>query len=254
MATIGLIQARMGSTRLPGKVLKQMGSRTILEHIYHRVSTAKLLDKVIIVTSTEDLDDELEAFCTSRNIPVFRGSEWDVLDRFYQAAISLGKKPDTLVRMTSDCPLHSGKVVDFGIKEYRDRGVDYFSNSNNEPDFLEDGFDVEVFSFEALETAWKEAKLLSEREHVTPYIKQSGKFTCAWKKSHPDYQFKLSVDTPNDFKAVESIFAHLKDTPDFSIGDVVDLLKAHPEILEYNQDSIINAGYQKSLDNDRIVK
>ncbi|MEM7367619.1 MAG: glycosyltransferase family protein [Bacteroidota bacterium] len=254
MSTIGLIQARMGSTRLAGKVLKTMGSRTILEHIYHRVSTATLLDQVIIVTSTEQQDDELETFCKERNIPVFRGSEWDVLDRFYQAAISLPARPETLVRMTSDCPLHSGKVVDFGIREYKKRGVDYFSNSNNEPDFLEDGFDVEVFSFNSLETAWKEAKLLSEREHVTPFIKQSGKFRCEWKKSHPEYQFKLSVDTPADFKAVSAIFEHLTDQADFSIEEVVDVLKAHPEILEYNQESIINAGYQKSLDNDRIVK
>lgn len=254
MYTVGLIQARMGSTRLPGKVLKTIGDRTILEHIYYRVSQAQLMDEVIIVTSTESQDDELESFCQARGIKVFRGSEWDVLDRFYQAAISLDKQPDTLVRMTSDCPLHSGKVVDFGIRQYQQRGVDYFSNSNNEPDYLEDGFDVEVFSFASLQTAWKEAKLLSEREHVTPYIKQSGKFTCAWEKSHPDYQFKLSVDTPNDFKAVSTIFEHMKDQADFSIGEVVDLLKVHPEILSYNQDSIINAGYQKSLDNDRIVK
>ena len=253
MKTVGLIQARMGSTRLPGKVLKTMGERTILEHIYHRVSQSKLLDQVVIVTSTEGQDDELEAFCQQRNIPVFRGSEWDVLDRFYQAACSLADRPDTLVRMTSDCPLHHGRVVDFGISQYQQRGVDYFSNSNNEPDFLEDGFDVEVFSFASLETAWQEAKLLSEREHVTPYIKQSGKFTCAWEKSHPRYQFKLSVDNENDFAAVSTIFQRLSHLQDFSIEEVVALLEQEPSILELNQDSVINAGYQKSLDNDRII-
>ena len=254
MKTVGLIQARMGSTRLPGKVLKQMGDRSILEHIYHRVSKAKLLDHLIIVTSTEAQDDELEAFCQAKGIPVSRGSEWDVLDRFYQAVNKLDPKPEIVVRMTSDCPLHHGRVVDFGIQQYLDRGVDYFSNSNNEPDFLEDGFDVEVFSFASLETAWKEAKLLSEREHVTPYIKQSGKFTCAWEKSHPDYQFKLSVDNELDFQAVATIFERLQGQPDFSIEEVVALLQQSPEILEFNKDSVINAGYQKSLDNDRIVK
>ncbi|MEL6698832.1 MAG: glycosyltransferase family protein [Bacteroidota bacterium] len=251
---IGIIQARLGSTRLPAKVLKKMGDRTILEHIFLRVSKAQLMDQVWVVTSTEPQDDRLEAFCKEKSIPVFRGSEWDVLDRFYQATQQLSETPEAIVRMTADCPLHHGKVVDFGIQQFKDRGVDYFSNSNNEPDYLEDGFDVEVFSYESLATAWGEAKLLSEREHVTPFIKNSGRFTCAWEKSHPDYNYKLSVDTLDDFTAVSKIFEELSDKPDFSIEEVVDLLKEKPEILTLNQDSVINAGYKKSLDHDRIVK
>ncbi|MEO0896458.1 MAG: glycosyltransferase family protein [Bacteroidota bacterium] len=251
---VGIIQARMGSTRLPGKVLKKIGEKTILEHVYGRVSQSVEMDKVIVVTSTEKADDELEIFCQKNEIPVFRGSEWDVLDRFYQATLQLDARPTTIVRMTADCALHHGKVVDFCIREYKKRGVDYFSNSNNEPDFLEDGFDAEVFSYDSLERAWKDAKLLSEREHVTPYIKTSGLFSLDWAKSHPEYEFKLSVDTQADYHAVSEIFNRLSHLEDFSIEEVVSLIKENPEILEMNQESIINAGYQKSLDNDRIVK
>jgi spore coat polysaccharide biosynthesis protein SpsF (cytidylyltransferase family) len=176
-----------------------------------------------------------------------------VLDRFYQASLNY-KEVKTVVRLTSDCPLHSHKVVDFVVAEFLKSGKDYFSNSNNEPDFLEDGFDVEVFTYESLCTAWQEAKLLSEREHVTPYIKFSGKFTCGWKKSCADYTYKMSVDSPQDFEAVAAIFEALRDTPDFGIEEVASLLKTHPEIIEKNKESIANSGFQKTIANDKIVK
>ena len=149
--------------------------------------------------------------------------------------------------------MHHYSVVDFVIDEYLKSEKDYFSNSNNEPDFLEDGFDVEVFSFKALEAAWKEAKLLSEREHVTPYIKNSGKFSCAWKKYNKDYQYKLSVDSENDFKAVEMIFNSFDTLTDFGMDNVLSLLKLKPEILKLNKESIINSGYTKSIQNDKKI-
>ena len=112
---------------------------------------------------------------------------------------------------------------------------------------------MEVFSFKALETAWNEAKLLSEREHVTPYIKNSGKFLCGWKKYNNDYQYKLSVDSENDFKAVEMIFNAFESLTDFGMNDVLELLKMKPEILELNKESIINSGYVKSIQNDKKI-
>ena len=131
-------------------------------------------------------------------------------------------------------------------------GTHYFSNSNQEPDYLEDGFDVEVFSYESLKEAHEKAKLLSEREHVCPYIKKH--FSCSWKKVDKRYNFKLSVDTAADFAMAERIFSELEELSDFGISEVTDLLLAKPEILKINEESTINSGFKKSLNEDRIVK
>ncbi len=246
-----IIQARMGSTRLPGKVLKSIKGYSLLEIQQMRIKPSRLIDEIVIATTINKEDDTIELLCKEKSFNCFRGSDWDVLDRYYQAAKNYN--PTNVIRITSDCPLHHHSVIDFVIEEYLKSGNDYFSNSNNEPDFLEDGFDVEVFSFRALKTAWNEAKLMSEREHVTPYIKNSGKFLCGWKKFNLNYQFKLSVDSENDFKAVEAIFSAFPSLIDFGMDDVLKLLESKPEILELNKDSIINSGYIKSIQNDKNI-
>jgi spore coat polysaccharide biosynthesis protein SpsF len=246
-----IIQARMGSTRLPGKVLKKVKGKTLLEWLYTRIHSAQTVHKIVVATTANKEDDAIEQFCIEQGIDCYRGSDWDVLDRYYQAAKIV--MPDNVIRITSDCPLHHHKVIDFVVNNYLLSGNDYFSNSNHEPDYLEDGFDVEVFSFRALETAWKEAKLLSEREHVTPYIKNSGKFTCGWKKYAQEYTYKLSVDSENDFKAVQMIFNAFGDSADFSMEDIMSLLQDRPEILKLNADSMINSGYTKSILNDKKI-
>jgi len=247
-----IIQARMGSTRLPGKVLMNINGKSILQNLIERVSPAKMIDKLLVATTTNKVDDAIEQFCKENSIACHRGSEWDVLERFYEA--SLPYKPVNVVRITSDCPLHHHKVIDFVVQKYLDSGLDYFSNSNHEPDVIEDGFDTEVFSFKALEQAHREAKMLSEREHVTPYIKNSGKFKCGWRHYNPEYRYKLSVDSPDDFKVASRIFEELKDKRDFGMEEVIHLLKKKPEITELNKDSIANSGYQRSLKNDKPVK
>ncbi|MFM7814990.1 MAG: cytidylyltransferase domain-containing protein [Flavobacteriales bacterium] len=249
-----IIQARMGSSRLPGKVLRQISEKPILQHVIDRLGRSKKVGQFIVATTIEPADDAIELFCTQHHIPCYRGSEWDVLDRFYQAAISVQCKPgDTIVRICCDNPIHSHHVLDFAIDQFEKLGLDYFSNSNQEPHFLEDGFDVEVASFNALETATREASMLSEREHVMPYIKNAGKFRIGWRKAHASYTFKLSVDTEKDLEVVQAIFHALKDNSDFSIGDVVELLQRSPQILALNADSEINSGYKKSLREDRRV-
>lgn len=248
-----IIQARMGSTRLPGKVLMKINHQSILENLVERITPSKHVNQIIIATTTNPEDDAIEQVCQQKNWNYFRGSDWDVLARFYGAASQFSNVKN-VIRVTSDCPLHSHSVVDFVIEEFEKAGVDYFSNSNNEPDFLEDGFDTEVFTFKALEAAFHEATKLSEREHVTPYIKFSGKFSCAWKKSNPQYTFKMSVDSPDDFEAVKEIFIALQNTPDFGINEVTNLLQHHPEIIEKNKNSVANSGYIKSIQNDREVK
>lgn len=247
-----IIQARMGSSRLPGKVLREINEISLLELQQLRIKPAKLVDKIVIATTTNQEDDAIEEFCLQKGILNYRGSDWDVLDRYYKAAKQFS--PLNVIRVTSDCPLHHHKVIDFVIEEFLKSGKDYFSNSNNEPDYLEDGFDVEVFSFKALETAWNEAYLLSEREHVTPYIKNSGKFSCGWKKYNSNYQQKLSVDSQDDFNAVEQIFKTFSPNLNFEMEDILQLLEKKPEILSLNKNSIINSGYIKSLNNDKEVK
>ena len=241
----------MGSTRLPGKVLKTIKGLPLLEIQNQRIVKSKLVDEIIIATTTNKEDDLIQLFCEEKNILCARGSDWDVLDRYYQAAKKYN--PTNVIRVTSDCPLHHHSVIDFVINEYLKSGKDYFSNSNHEPNYLEDGFDVEVFSFKALETAWQEAKLLSEREHVTPYIKNSAKFSCGWKKYNSNYNYKLSVDSENDFKAVETIFNSFDTITDFGMTEVIALLEVKPEILELNKESVINSGYIKSINNDKEV-
>lgn len=252
MKTIVLLQARMGSTRLPGKVLKKLAGKSLLEHLVHRLQPSIYATQLVVATTTEPADDAIAEFCQEKNISFYRGSEWDVLDRFYQAALPY--QPDNVVRLTADCPLNNYEVVDFVVSAFLKSGNDYYSNSNNEPDYLEDGFDVEVFTFRALETAWQEATLLSEREHVTPFVKNSGKFSCGWKKFDPRYTHKLSVDSPDDFAAVERIFEYFADQPAFNLHHVVDLLNAHPEIMQLNASSEINSGYKKSLNEDKHVR
>lgn len=224
----------------------------MLELQQQRIKASKLTDKIIIATTTNDEDDAIVEFCSSNDILHSRGSDWDVLDRFYQTALPYN--PTNVIRLTADCPLHHHEVIDFMIEEYLKSGKDYFSNSNNEPDFLEDGFDVEIFSFAALKIAWGEAKLLSEREHVTPYIKQSGKFSCGWKKFNPEYKYKLSVDSTADFQMAETIFGSFESIIDFGMNDVIKLLKQKPEILSINKESKINSGYFKSLENDKSIE
>jgi spore coat polysaccharide biosynthesis protein SpsF len=249
-----IIQARMGSTSLPGKVLCDVNGKSILQNVVERLGPASSIDTIVVATTTNAEDDVLDAFCKDHSISCYRGSDWDVLDRFYQCSLEHGLvKGDVVIRICCDNPIHSFKVVDFVVAEFEKLGVDYFSNSNREPDYLEDGFDVEVVKFEALATAWKEAKLLSEREHVMPYVKNSGKFTLGWRKAHKDYTFKLSVDTENDLEVAKTIFQRLQKTSDFSIDEVVNLLHSDPEILKLNKESRINSGYEKSLREDRSI-
>jgi spore coat polysaccharide biosynthesis protein SpsF len=250
-----IIQARMGSTRLPGKVLRNVNGKTILQNVIDRLSPSAYTNQLIVATTTNAEDNAIEDFCNANAIKCFRGSDWDVLDRFYQCALQHGATDgDTIIRICCDNPIHSYKVLDFVMSEFKKLGVDYFSNSNQEPDFLEDGFDVEITTFNALKQAWAEAKLLSEREHVMPYIKNSGKFILGWRKANENYIFKLSVDTEDDLKMAQRIFSELESYPDFAIDEVVDLLTRKPEILELNKLSEINSGYKKSLNEDRTIE
>jgi len=250
MKITAIIQARMTSTRLPGKVLKEVNGKPLIEYMIRRISPSEKIDEIVVATSQNSCDNPIVEWCNKNNINCFRGSLDDVLDRFYQCTINRNSIPGVIVRLTADCPLHHYKIVDFAVTEFLNQDLDYFSNSF-EP-YYEDGFDVEVFSFESLQEAWKNAKRPSEREHVTLWIRNNPKFKRCFKKYRDNYKLKLSVDSNNDFILIEKILDDLYNiNPLFTIDEVISLLNEHNEYLEINECSKINEGLEISLRHEK---
>jgi len=247
---VGIIQARMGSTRFPNKVLMEIAGRPMLWHVVNRVRQAKLLGEVIVATSWESSDDVIATFCEQEGILYFRGSEEDVLDRYYQAAKWIGA--DVIARITADCPLIDSQIIDRVIEHYLNGDFDYASNTH--PPTYPDGIDVEVFSFNALEKDWEEARWLSEREHVTPYIwKNPDKFKLSNVENDEDLSsLRWSVDEPQDLEFMRAVYNRL-DTESFGMADLLNLLKKCPELMDINAGIERNEGYQKSLREDKLI-
>jgi spore coat polysaccharide biosynthesis protein SpsF len=229
------IQARMGSTRLPGKVLKEVMGKPLLDFLVERLAQSQEIDEIVILTSHQKQDEQIVSFCKERNLRYFRGSEDDVLDRYYHAALK--NHPEGIVRITSDCPLIDPEVVDQVVRVFRQNypTLDYVSNSLERT--FPRGLDVEVFSFKALKDAFQNACLPEEREHVTVYLYR-----------HPE-QFRLknifhtpslahhrwTVDTPEDFALIRLILEHLYPKhPRFRLNDVLDLMRHHRDWFEIN--------------------
>lgn len=255
--TIGIIQARAGSTRLPAKVLGLIMGRPMLELMLERVKRSKKLDAIVVAT-TDRPEDEATANLAKRcGVSAFRGSEKDVLDRFYQAAKNAGAKADTAIMcLLADCPLQDPAVIDEGIDHFIDaRDLNAYSGTVlNYPE----GLDFNVFSFAGLEEAWNKAKLPSEREHVARYfINHPEKFRALrWKTGdRDDSKMHWSVDTAADFKFVTEVFERLyPKNPNFGKDDVLELLSKHPELLEINKGGTGYEGLAKSLKEDEEFK
>lgn len=235
----------MGSTRLPGKVLAEIAGRPMLWHVVKRVRRATLVDEVVVATSTSASDDPLADWCSQNLIPVSRGSENDVLDRFYQAARAHGAT--TVVRITADCPLLDPQVIDKVIRRFQQGDVAYAANCLRYT--YPDGLDTEVFSFTALEAAWREATKPSEREHVTPYLR-SGRSLIANVENDTDLSslnLRWTVDEPADLEFVRGVYAALAHKDFFVMSDVLAVTAAHPELNSLNAGIAANEGYYKSL-------
>ncbi len=246
---LGIVQARLSSTRLPGKVLKPILGKPMLWHMLDRLKNSRLIDKLIAATSNRPDDTELAEACEQYGIDCFRGSLNDVLDRFYHASRSLSA--ETVVRLTGDCPLIDVDVVDRVIDLFQSSPCDYATNTN--PPTFPDGLDVEVISMTALETVWHEANLPSEREHVTPYIrKHPDRFRCLNLTHETDLSgMRWTVDEPEDFELVTKLYEALyPDNPDFNMRDVVQYLKLHPELSALNMGFERNEGLSRSLKTD----
>ena len=251
MKTVAIIQARMTSTRLPGKVMMDVNGAPMLYHVMARARLASAVDLVTVATTTNATDDTIAEYCKVQRVQCFRGSENDVLDRYYQAAGHFGA--EVIVRLTADCPLLDPAVIDRVIETFRAGDYDYVSNTIEVS--YPDGLDTEVFSFAALGRAWKEANLISEREHVTPYLwKQPGLFRLANVKNETDFsKLRWTVDEPPDLEIVRRVYHYFGTEPAFGMNDVVALLRTHPELCEINADFERNEGYQKSLRDDATI-
>ena len=250
MKVLLITQARIGSTRLPGKVLLPIGEETLLSVHLKRLCESTTVNQIVVATTFEDGVESLIDICREAEVDFYQGSLEDVLDRFYQA--SLQYQPDWVVRVTSDCPLLDPRVVDQVVRTAIESDVDYCANTITE-DFP-DGQDIEVFKFYALERAWNDATLKSEREHVTPYIRNNSDlkggeiFTTHDVKCHSNFNsIRMTVDEKADLIAIRRLV------------DELGISSTWEEYVEYiiknfdsigNTDIIRNEGYQKSLTKD----
>ena len=246
--TYAIIQARMSSTRLPGKILKELiPGVSALEYMLKRVSRCAELDNIIVATTENPSDAAIVEKMKAIGQPYFIGSENDVLDRYYKAALSAGaKEGDIIVRLTSDCPLHDPAVIDEVVRFFKSGDYDYAENAI-EPYTYPDGMDTEVFSFDALLRAWKEATKPSHREHVTfhfwtnPKIFKLGHYKNP-KKGQAEY--RLTLDYPSDYQLLRKVAEHFAPRMDFTMDEIIEFLDAHPELKSLNKDVMRNAAHQ----------
>ena len=244
-----IIQARMGSSRLPNKTMKLIDKKiSMLEQVINQIKFCKEFDKIVVATTTNKEDDEIFDFVKKLEIPCFRGSEKDLLDRYYMCAKNFSFK--TIVRVTSDCPLIDPEITDRIVSEFKSNEYDFVSNTIKRT--YPRGLDVEVFSFTVLEEAWKNARLPSEREHVTPYItKSDNQYLCLNVENTKDLSnLRLTVDREEDFKLIQIILSKIFTRPIF-MCDIINLLKKRPELIEINKKINSEEGYLRSLKEDK---
>ncbi len=242
MKKTAIIQARMSSTRLPGKVMKTLIDRPLIEHVISRVKAAKQVDEIVLATTIEEKDDVLVNEAETMQIPWFRGSRDDVLSRYYHAAKE--SNADIIIRITSDCPVIDPEVIDkmldIFIKEKNSgNNIDYISNTLSRT--FPRGLDVEVFTFDALKKTYRKATQTYEREHVTPYIYHNpDKFALRNYSNDTDLsEYRLTVDTYEDFILIEDIYKALyKRTKIFLLDDIVNFLGSNPRIAEINKNIV----------------
>jgi spore coat polysaccharide biosynthesis protein SpsF len=234
--TVVIIQARMGSSRLPGKVLKEIDGRPMLDWVVTRVRRAETVDEVAVATTTDAADDPIAAFCEAHEVPVYRGDVFDVLDRYYQAALAF--QADIVVRLTADCPLIDPQVIDLTVQRFLQTGADFAAN-RLPPPFKRTypiGLDTEVCSFAALQRAWQEADLKYQREHVMPYLyDQEGRFKVEVVDHIEDQGAqRWTVDTLQDLEFVRQVAVRFDGRDDFGWLDVLALLEKEPALKAIN--------------------
>jgi spore coat polysaccharide biosynthesis protein SpsF len=248
MKVTAIVQARMGSARLSGKVLFTVKNKPLLLYEIERLQKSKNIKNIIIATSELPIDDPIEDFCRYHDVLIFRGSETDVLDRYYKAASQYQAKH--IMRITGDCPLIEPDVCDLIVEEYFSNNVDYVRTGQS----FAEGLDCEVVSFAALEKSWKEAELSSEREHVTLYINNHSELFSFFimENDIDDSWIRITVDNSEDFEVIRHIIKKLQEN-ELTLENIRLFLLNNPEILQINSNIIRNEGLLKSLNQDKKV-
>jgi spore coat polysaccharide biosynthesis protein SpsF len=234
MKIVTIIQARMGSTRLPGKVMKDLGGASVLARVVHRLRLAALTGELVVATTHDRADDVIVEECNRLSVKFCRGEQEDVLDRYYQAAQAFGA--DAVVRITSDCPMIEPETTDKTIRAFLDRRPDYASNALQRT--YPRGLDTEIMTSDALARAWMEAKEPYQRSHVTAYIYENPKkFRIVSITGEGDYSHqRWTVDTPEDLKFIRAVYERLGNNANFCWRDVLALLECEPQLLQLNCD------------------
>ena len=232
MRTATIVQARMGSTRLPGKVMMDLGGATVLARVVQRLRRASLIGELIIATTFDPADDVIVEECKALGVAFFRGEVRDVLDRYYRTALHFGA--EVIVRITSDCPLIEPEVTDRVIDTFLEQRPDYASNAVQRT--YPRGLDTEVFTFDALKRTWQKAQRPYQRSHVTAYIYENPEqFKIVSVTGDADYSWqRWTVDTPDDLRFIREVYELMGNDPDFYWRDVLSLLHRRPELLELN--------------------
>lgn len=241
------IQARMGSSRFPGKVLKTFNGIPSLICIINRVQSARTVDRIAVLTTHREEDDAIVSLCIAHGIECFRGNETDVLDRYYQAArYYCLEDTDSVIRITADCPLVDPNIIDVVTKRHLETGADY--TSNTVPPTFPDGLDVEIFTVKALQRVWSESVMQTDREHVTAYFrKHSTQFELEYIQNSKNLShLRLTVDEPEDYHAISTIYQHFGDA-DFYLDDIVRFLDENPGVVRVNQKYSRNYKYYDAL-------
>ena len=243
-----IIQARMGSSRLPGKVLMKSGNgMPLLYHVINQLRHCSKVKNLVIATTTNQEDDEIEKFADNNSVDVFRGKEKDVLDRYFQCAKKYSFS--TIVRITADCPLIDPQIVDKVIEQFFSGNYDFATNTLTRTFPI--GTDVEVFSFSALKRTWESAQLPSEREHVTPYLRNERNFKIINVQNDKNISsLRLTVDRIEDFELIKQILKNISVNP-IHLGDVLELFSRKPELIEINKHIDNNEGFSRSLKEDQ---
>ncbi|HXG28422.1 MAG TPA: glycosyltransferase family protein [Nevskiales bacterium] len=238
MKTVAIIQARMGATRLPGKVMRVLGDRSVLAHVIQRVAACPILDAVVVATTTSTPDDVLAAEAMRYGASVCRGSEYDVLSRYYLAAMT--ERADIVVRITADCPFIDAVIIGEVLRSFKGaansgRPFDYFSNTLERT--YPRGLDVEVFSYDALQRAYREATFAHEREHVTPYLYgHPEKFRLGQLRGEPDLSdHRWTLDTEEDWQFIKAVYTELdRSGRQVTTANILELLQHRPDLVKIN--------------------
>ncbi|MGK5093315.1 glycosyltransferase family protein [Deltaproteobacteria bacterium TL4] len=245
-----IIQARMTSTRLPGKVLKTVLGRPVIDYLFQQLNHVPSLNIKVLATTTNPADDPLVEYAKTHQIPCFRGSEQDVLERYYQAACQFGIQH--VVRITSDCPLLDPRICEQVIQKYMNESIDFVHTGET----VAEGLDCEIFTFKALETAYQTARLKHEREHVTLFLHNHPELFKKITFHNPtdDSHYRFTIDEPEDFQVFEKIVEALPlKTGEFYRSEVIkSFIDKNSEIMKINSKIIRNEGLIKSLAEEKL--